>query len=175
MKFSAIICALLASSVAAFAPQAEVDRRAAFGQIAFGAAAVATAPQLAFADGAVSASTIARAKGIYGDRIASLKSAVDAGDFGAIAAEKNAFILFNSGAYPRVVDKAAKSDAIAKTNAIFSAIRAGDKAAVKAAYSDYVASNDIKKLPVVDPSTGQGYSGDFDYRVKTTAAAIYVR
>ena len=130
---------------------------------------------MAFADGAVSKATIERSKGIYGDRIASLQAAVDAGDFAAIAAEKNAFILFNSGAYPRVVDKPLKADAIAKTNAIFAAIRAGDKAAVKSAFGDYVATNGIKKLPAVDSNSGQGYSGDFDYRVKTSAAAIYVR
>ncbi|KAL7579953.1 hypothetical protein ACA910_004949 [Epithemia clementina (nom. ined.)] len=173
MKFSAVICAILASAAAAFSPA--VDRRAAFGQIAAGAATVAVAPQLAFADGAVSAATIQRSKGVYGDRIAALKKAVDAGDFAAIADEKNAFILFNSGAYPRVVDKSAKATAIADTNALFAAIRAGDKAAVKKAYEKYVADNDIKPLPAVESKNGQGYSSDFDYRVKTSAAAIYVR
>ena len=53
----------------------------------------------AFADGAVSDATRSRAKGIYGGRIANLGGAVERGDLGAIATEKNAFILFNSGAY----------------------------------------------------------------------------
>lgn len=148
----------------------EVDRRAAFGQIAIGAAVVAGVPQMAAADGAVSAATVARARGIYGDRIYSLKSAVDKGDFAAVADEKNAFILFNSGAYPRVVDKEAKKAAIAGTNAIFAAVKAGDAGALKKAYSSYLASNEITPLPAVSSKDGQGYSGDYDYRVKTKAA-----
>jgi len=145
----------------------EVDRRAAFGQIAIGAAVVAGVPQIAAADGAVSAATIARAKGIYGDRIASLKSAVEKGDFATVADEKNAFVLFNSGAYPRVTDKAAKKAAIQGTNEIFAAVKAKDAGALKKAYSSYVAANEIKPLPAVSNKDGQGYSGDFDYRVKT--------
>lgn len=152
-----------------------VDRRAAFGQIAGAAAAVAAFPQLANADGAVSVATVGRARGIYGDRIAALKSAVDKGDFDAVVAEKGAFVLFNSGVYPTAKDKALKKAAIEGTNAIFKAVKAGDKAALKSAYSSYVAANDIKPLPAVDPNKGQGYSGDFDYRVRTQAAAIYVR
>jgi hypothetical protein len=111
----------------------EVDRRAAFGQIAIGAAVVAGVPQIAAADGAVSAATIARAKGIYGDRIYALKSAVEKGDFDAVADEKNAFVLFNSGAYPRTTDKKEKAAAIAGTNEIFSAVKAKDAAALKKA------------------------------------------
>ena len=148
----------------------EVDRRAAFGQIAVGAAVVAGLPQMAAADGAVSAATIARAKGIYGDRILALKSAVDKGDFAAVAAEKAAFVLFNSGAYPRVVDKSSKTAAIKATNDIFAAIKAKDASALKSAYSSYVATNEITGLPAVSSKNGQGYSGDFDYRVKTKAA-----
>ena len=147
----------------------EVDRRAAFGQIAVGAAVVAGVPQIAAADGAVSAATIGRARGIYGDRIAGLKAAVDKGDFAAVAAEKNAFILFNSGAYPRVVDKEAKAAAISGTNDIFAAVKAGDAGALKSAYSSYIASNEISALPAVSVATGQSYSGDYDYRIRTKA------
>jgi hypothetical protein len=104
-----------------------------------------------------------------------LKSAVAKGDFAAVAAEKNAFILFNSGAYPRAKDKAAKNDAIAGTNAIFAAIRSKDAGALKKAYDSYVASNDIKEPAPLDIAKGQGYSSDYDYRVKTPQAAVYVR
>merc|ERR1712137_391163 len=176
MKFSAIVAAFLVSSAAAFSPVA--DRRAAIGQIAAGAAGVAAATAgvaPAFADGAVSAATIQRSKAVYGNKIAALSSAVDAGDFGTIAEAKNAFILFNSGAYPRVVDKTSKKAAIEQTNAILAAIRAGDKAGVKSAYSSYVSANGIKAISSVAADNGQGYSSDFDYRVKTPAAAIYVR
>lgn len=89
------------------------------------------------------------------------------------ADDKNAFILFNSGAYAN--NKAKKAEAIAGTNKIFIAIRSGDKAAVKSAFNEYVAANNIKDIGTVDPNSGQGYSSDFDYRIKTPAAAIYVR
>jgi pectate lyase len=130
---------------------------------------------MASADGAISAATVQRSRFNYGSRIAALKSAVAKGDFAAVAAEKNAFVLFNSGAYPRAKDKAAKSDAIAGTNAIFAAIRSKDASALKKAYDSYVTSNNIKEVAPLDASGGQGYSSDYDYRVKTKQAAIYVR
>jgi Photosystem II Psb31 protein len=152
-----------------------VDRRAAFGQIAVGAAVVAGLPQFAAADGAVSAATISRAKFTHGGKIADLKSAVEKGDLEAVAAEKNSFILFNSGAYPSVKSKDLKKAAIADTNAIFAAVRAGDKNAVKAAYNKYVAANGIKAAPAVSAKNGQGYSGDFDYKVRTKAGYVFER
>ena len=152
-----------------------MDRRAAFGAIAAGAVAVVAAPQFANADGAVSSQTIAKAKAIYGDRIAALKSAVDSGNFDAVAEEKGAFLLFNSGAYPFAKEKAQKAAAVEGTNAIFKAVKAGDKAALKSAYSAYVAANGIKPLPPVTTSKGQGYSSDFDYKRLTKAGAVYVR
>lgn len=152
-----------------------MDRRAAFGSIAAGAAAFVAAPQLALADGAVTTQTIQKARVVYGSRIYDLKAAVEKGDFGAVAEEKNAFVLFNSGAYPYSKDKAQKKEAIKLTNAIFAAIKAGDKAALKDTYNKYVAFNEITAFPVVDSSKGQGYSTDFDYRRLTKAGAIYVR
>jgi hypothetical protein len=150
-----------------------MDRRSAFGQIAAAGAVLAGVPAIASADGAASAVTQQRARAIYGARVAALKSAVEAGDFKAIAAEKNAFVLFNSGAYS--TNKAKKNAAIAGTNAIFAAIRSGDKSAVKTAYNEYVAANAIKDFDEVDAESGQGYCNDFDYRVRTPSAAIYVR
>lgn len=150
-----------------------MDRRAAFGQIAVGAAVVAGLPQFAAADGAVSAATIARAKFTHGSKIAALKSAVEKGDLEAVAAEKNSFILFNSGAYPTAKDKELKKAAIADTNAIFAAVRSGDKSALKSAYSKYVAANKIKPAPAVSNKNGQGYSGDFDYKVRTSAGYVF--
>jgi len=182
MKLSAVVLALCAVSAAAFAPSSvertstvlsAVDRRAAFGQIAAGAFAVVAAPGLASADGAVSTATITKARIKYGSRIANLKKAVEAGDFGAVAAEKAAFILFNSGAYPTAKSKPAKASAISGTNAIFAAIRAGDKAALKSAYDAYVSSNEITPLPI--PAGGQSYASDFGYYVRTPSAAIYQR
>lgn len=152
-----------------------MDRRAAFGAIAGAAAVVVAAPQFANADGAVSAATVTKSKTVYGGRIAALKSAVDAGNFDAVAEEKSAFILFNSGAYPTAKSKALKKEAVAATNAIFTAVKSQDKAALKDAYNKYVAANGIKDFPKVSASTGQGYSSDFDYRRRSPAGAIYVR
>jgi len=148
-----------------------MDRRAAMGAIA-GAALVAV-PGMASADGAVSTASIQRAKFTYGSRVAALKGAVAAGDFGAVANEKAAFILFNSGVYPK--NKAKKAAAIEGTNSIFAAIRSKDKAALKSAYDSYLASNGIGDYAELSASGGQGYSCDYDYRVKTKQAAIYVR
>ena len=148
-----------------------MDRRAAMGAIA--AAGLVAVPSLASADGAVSAATKQRARFQYGSRISALKSAVAKGDFGAVAAEKNAFILFNSGAYAG--DKAKKDAAIAGTNAIFAAIRSKDSGALKKAYDSYIASNSISDFKAISSAEGQGYSSDYDYRVRTPQAAVYVR
>jgi len=150
-----------------------MDRRAAMGTIA--AAGLVAVPGMASADGAISAATIQRSRYTYGSRIADLKAAVDGGDFGAVAEEKNAFILFNSGAYPRSKDKSKKAAAIAATNDIFKAIRSKDKSALKSAYDSYVASNDIAAYGALSADSGQGYSSDYDYRVRTKQAAIWVR
>ena len=150
-----------------------MDRRAAVGAIA--AAGAVALPGMASADGAISAASVQRARFKFGSRIAALADAASKGDFAAVAAEKNAFILFNSGAYPAIKDKSKKADAIAGTNAIFAAIRGQDKAALKSAYDSYVKANDISRYGDIDSAKGQGYSGDFDYRVRTNQAAIYVR
>jgi hypothetical protein len=148
-----------------------MDRRAAMGAIA--AAGLVAVPTIASADGSVSKATKQRARFTYGSRISALKSAVAKGDFGAVAAEKDAFILFNSGAYAG--EKAKKEAAIAGTNAIFAAIRSKDSSALKKAYDSYMTSNSISDFSAITASDGQGYSSDYDYRVKTPQAAIYVR
>ena len=173
------IATILVGAAAAFAPSPEaraptslnMDRRAAAGQIAAGAAVLAGLPQLALADGARSAQTVSRAKGIYGQRIAGLESAVNSGDFGAVAAEKNAFILFNSGA----LNKDQKPSAVKQTNAIFAAIRAKDASALKSTYAAYKSSNGIELVKVDDVMSGQGYSNDYDFKTRTPAGTIYVR
>jgi len=152
-----------------------MDRRSAMGQITAGAALIASMPQLASADGAVSAQTIFRARGIYGSRVAALADAVKKGDFAAVAAEKNAFILFNSGAYPGAKNKALAKKAVEQTNDVFKAIRAQDKKALSTAYAAYISTNEIAPMPIVDVKDGQGFGGDSDYRARTNAGAVYVR
>jgi len=151
-----------------------MDRRAAMGGIA-ATAGVAAMPGMAFADGAVSKATIQRAKYKYGSRITDLKDAVAKGDFAAVANEKNAFILYNSGAFPGTKNKPAKSGAIAATNEIFKAIRDKDKAALKSAYTAYLKTVDMSDYSAISAEDGQGYSADYDYRVRTKQASIWVR
>ncbi len=146
-----------------------IDRRAAFAQIGSAVVGIAAIPTIANADGAVSGATITKARIVYGDRIANLKSAVDKGDFGAILDNKEAFVLFNSGVYPGAKNKDKRDAAIATTNAIVTAAAAGDKAALQKAYSEYVASNPVSPLPDVGKNA-QSYSSDFGYLAKTKAA-----
>ena len=180
MKLSAVLVAAYATSATAFAPtpvadhatstSLNMDRRSAGIQIAAGAATLAGLPSLALADGARSGATQLRSLGIYGQRIAALESAVNSGDFGAVAAEKNAFILFNSGALPKK-DQAA---AVKQTNEIFAAIRAKDSGALKKAYSAYKTSNEIAVVKV-EKNEGQGFTSDLHYFSRTPAGAIYQR
>lgn len=105
MKFTLFLSLFAATSAFTFVAPSRastslnVDRRDVLSTVATaGVAAAFAGATPAFADGAVSGATKNRARGIYGNRIAALRKAVDAGDFGAVVAEKNAFILFNSGA-----------------------------------------------------------------------------
>ena len=143
--------------------------------MAFVTAAAVGMPAMASADGAVSSATKTKAKVVYGGRIADLKDAVEKGDFGAVAEEKNAFILFNSGVYPSAEDKASKATAVEGTNAIFAALKSKDAGALKTAYSKYVADNEISAIPTVSNDGGQGYSSDYGYLARTKGGAIYVR
>ena len=153
-----------------------VDRRAAFGQIAAGAAAIASIPAAANADGAVSGATIGRARGIYGGRIADLKGAVEKGDFAAVLAEKNAFDLFNSGAYAQksAITKAQKAIAVTETKNIMEAIASKNANQLKTSYAAYM-KNAAIDTKAVDMATGQGYSNDYDWKVRTKKGAIYQR
>ena len=126
MKFAVFMTLFAAASAfsPAFAPAARsnsalnVERREVFSTIAAAGVSVAFASP-ALADGAKSTATKTRARGVYGGRIANLQKAVAAGDFGAVVAEKNAFVLFNSGA----IVSSKQGAAIDATNAIFAAIR----------------------------------------------------
>jgi len=183
MKFVAIVSAALIASASAFAPSASseraatslnMDRRSAMGGIA-AAAGIAAMPGIAAADGAVSKASVQRARYTYGVRITGLADAVKSGDFAAVAAEKNAFILYNSGAYPGTKNKEAKNNAIAATNEIFKAIRGKDAKALKSSYDAYLKTVNMSDYQAVSADEGQGYSADYDYRVRTKQASIWVR
>merc|ERR1719252_287969 len=123
-----VLIALFATGAAALAPApatgVAANRRAALQKVAGAIAGALARPQVASADGAVSTATVARSRGIYGGRIAALSGAVSKGDFAAVADEKNAFILFNSGAYQLKTPaaKAAKAVAQEGTANIFAAV-----------------------------------------------------
>jgi hypothetical protein len=138
----------------------------------FGAAAM---PQIAGADGAVSKATVERARGVYGSRVADLADAVSAGNFAAVAEEKNAFALFNSGAYAR--NKAARTDAVLLADKIFEAVEKKDAAALKSSYSAYMKyiSLDTPFKGARDLEYSQGYSSDYDWKNRTKKGTIYVR
>ena len=134
-----VLIALFATGAAALAPApatgVAANRRAALQKVAGAVAGALALPQVASADGAVSTATVARSRGIYGGRIAALSGAVSKGDFAAVADEKNAFILFNSGAYQLKTPaaKAAKAVAQEGTADIFAAVDAKDAGKLKAA------------------------------------------
>jgi len=154
------------------------DRRAAMQQVAGAIAGAVVMPQVAVADGAVSVNTIQRSRGIYGGRVAALKDAVAKGDFAAVENEKNAFILFNSGAYRlnSPAAKAQKAVTVAAYEDVFAAVAAKDAGKLKTSYAAYVKAADIDINPKpVDVNTGQGFSNDYDWKVKTSKGAIYQR
>jgi hypothetical protein len=137
-----VLIALFATGAAALAPAPATgvaNRRAALQKVAGAVAGALALPQVASADGAVSTTTIQRSRGIYGGRIAALSGAVSKGDFAAVADEKNAFILFNSGAYQKKgqANKSAKAVAQEGTAEIFAAVDAKDAGKLKAAYAAY--------------------------------------
>ena len=46
---------------------------------------------------------------------------------------------------------------------------------MKTAYDAYMKTNDISDFDALDNSNAQGYSSDYDYRVRTKQGVIYVR
>ncbi|KAG5190811.1 extrinsic protein in photosystem II [Tribonema minus] len=187
MKAACAVVALVGSA-AAFAPAAPAvavrssamtmsaapeSRREVLRTAVSAAAAAAVFPQLAFADGAVSESTVQRAKGIYGDKVLNLAGAVKAGNFEAVKAESGAISLLTSGGFARA-SKADKAAAKAAKDAIFAAVESKDAAKLQSAYADLVK---LAKIPASTAGGGdtQGYSSDYDWKARTAKGTIYVR
>ncbi|CAN0383582.1 unnamed protein product, partial [Hapterophycus canaliculatus] len=123
--------------------------------------AAAAVPGAAFADGAKSGATQARARGIYGGRIAALKGAVDKGDTAAVLNEQNVFRLFNSGVYSTDKAKFAKAEELAKE--VVAAASQNDAKAMKDSYAAYVKYTE-KKSGYSGVGDGQGFGSEFDYK-----------
>lgn len=128
---------------------------------AVAAVAAAGLPTVAFADGAKSLATQARARGIYGGRVEALKDAVAKGDTAAVLAEKNAFTLFVSGAYSTTKGKKAEASKLA--GAVISAAEAGDAAALKTSYAAFMKYTEVKS-GYKGAGDGQGFGSEFDYK-----------
>ena len=99
-------------------------------------------PLAAQADGANSAATVARAKGIYGSRIAKLAGK----DAAAVAAEENAFTLYLSGAFRAPISgdaKVKKAELTALSKTILKAAKAGDSAGAQAGLKTFIATAKI--------------------------------
>jgi len=151
------------------------DRREVMQALAGAVAGAVVMPQVAMANS--NAPAIQRARGIYGGRIASLKDAVSKGDFAAVESEKNAFILFNSGAY-RTGEKAKaeKAAAVAAYEDVVAAVNAKDAGKLKSSYAAYVKAADIDINPKkLDVMSGQGFGSDYDWKNRTDKGAVYQR
>ena len=126
------------SAMRSASPQMSESRRAFVGTLA---AAVAAAPLAAMADGASSPQVRARARAIYGSRIARLVGASNE----AILDDKNTFPLFTTGVYRTDAaskDKRTKLTALSK-KALASA-KSGDSAGAQAAVKEFVALGEVK-------------------------------
>ncbi|CAM9539837.1 unnamed protein product [Ectocarpus fasciculatus] len=193
MKTACVALALLGSSSAFVVPMANVrttssssstslamssepmTRSQALSNL-FGAtaavAAAAAVPGVAFADGAKSLATQSRARGIYGNRIAALKGAVDKGDTAAVLSEQNVFRLFNSGVYSTDKAKFAEAEELAK--GVVQAASAGDAKALKDSYAAYMKYTE-KKSGYNGAGDGQGFGSEFDYKNRTPLGTVYQR
>eukprot|EP01031_Cornospumella_fuschlensis_P012582 gene12582-15371_t len=122
-------------------------------------------PLPVMADGAVSISTVYRARNNYGAKINDLASAVEKGDFGAFEDKKvsNAFDLFISGsnALNSKIDKQRKAEETKILADIKSAVKSKDATKLKAAYNNFVKVADLKsdfKPNELGQTDSSGYS-----------------
>mmetsp|Transcript_2249 Transcript_2249/g.9737 ORF Transcript_2249/g.9737 Transcript_2249/m.9737 type:complete len:171 (-) Transcript_2249:310-822(-) len=122
----------------------------------------------AFADGAVSDATRARARGLNGPKILATK-----GEPAAIIENQTAFVLYNAGAIKRKDQKQAAEGAF---NALITAAKSGDAASTKAAYSAYLKTTGLDKpSPFKDSDSFQGSSSDFSWTKGSKLDYTYVR
>jgi hypothetical protein len=140
---------------------------------AFGAALIATAlagpitaiPQNSFADGAVSKSTVYRARNNYGARISSLEKAANEGDFSKFEDKKirNAFDLFISQANSlnSVKDKENKKTELGIQKELYAAVEKRDASKLKSSFAEFMKVADLKssfKPGELGQTDSSGYS-----------------
>lgn len=156
-KLFIVVALVIALSANAFMPartaasermemSMSMDIRKALGVVALGFSLAGPMP--AMADGAVSASTIYRARNYYGGRILDLAEAADKGNFAAFEDKKskNGFDLFISGSNRRnnEASKELKSTEEKIKNDLYAAVNAKDAGKLKAAYKEFINAADLK-------------------------------
>ena len=136
---------------------------------AIGVAAIglslAGVPLPAMADGAVSASTVYRARNSYGARIVNLGEAANNGDFAAFAEKRavNGFDLFisASNAQNGIKQKEMKKAELALEAQIYTAVKEKNAANLKKSYNDFIKVANLKsdyKPGELGQTDGSGYS-----------------
>ena len=186
MRFVILVAVLLAVA-SAFSPSRtmgakkmelsmNMDIRKALGVAAMGFALAAPIP--AMADGAVSASTVYRARNNYGARIVDLAKAADTGNFAAFEDKrsKNGFDLFisASNAQKSAISKERKAKELVIVASINDAVKAKDAAKLKAAYAEFIKVASLKsdyKPGELGQTDSSGYSPTWG----TDRQFIYIR
>lgn len=186
-----MLYAVVAASAIAFAPpaslhhassvrssvtmSADCSRRELFSTVA---AAAAFAPLAAYADGATSGQTLARARAIYGSRVFRLQGA----STDAVLEEKNMFTLFTTGAYRSAADKETTKKLKSLEKAIVKAAKAGDSAATQSGVKEFIAVGKIKELdtvaggnfnPLQRRNAGAPGTAEIEAQMGTQAFALY--
>lgn len=123
------------------------------------------APSIVNADGAVSPSTVFRARNSYGARIKDLAGAAAKGDFAAFEDKRtlNGFDLFISGsnAQKSAITKERKSAELAIQAKIYDAVKAKDAGKLKSSYDEFIKVADLTssyKPGEVGQTDSSGYS-----------------
>jgi Flp pilus assembly protein TadG len=132
----------------------------------------------ALADGAVSQSTVYRARNSYGRRVLDLEEAVSKGNFAAFEDKKsiNAFDLFISGsnALNSKIDKERKAEETKLEAQIYAAVKSKDAGKLRSAYADFVKVADLKS-DFKPGEKGQTDSSGYSPTWGTTKQYIYQR
>lgn len=180
-----VILAVVASAVAyrGMVPRMTMKSEAIQAKIgkALGVAAMGFAlagpVQIVNADGAVSASTVFRARNSYGAKIVNAGAAVDKADFAALSSKKlnNAFDLFISSGNPKSISgKATAKKEKELEAAFFAAVKAKDSSKVKSVYNEFIKVADLKSEFKPD-EPGQTDSSGYSPTWGTARQQIYQR
>lgn len=158
--------------------QSKIGRVVGIAAMGFALAGPMIPTEQANADGAVSASTVFRARNNYGRRIKDLAPAAEKGDFATFASKKsiNAFDLFisSTNAIKNPTTKARLAAEKEVENKIYSAVKAKDAAALKSAYAEFIKVADLTS-DYKEGELGQTDSSGYSPTWGTPSQYIYQR